>query len=101
MTMQIVIQVSGQPDAVIGVSDTAIKRARASFNPSNVAHVDHLKALAAAFYTTLETIGAITDPSAAGMAEASSAYQEAFTAAQLVQLGAMMAVSAATAHLVK
>ncbi len=93
MTMQIVIQVSGQPDTVIGVSEAAIKRARVSFNPSALPHVDNIKALAAALYMILDEVQ--------GQDDKATAWQEAFTAAQLVQLGAMMAVSAATAHLVK
>ena len=110
MTMQVVIQVSGQPDVIIGVSDAAIHRARASFNPSALPGVDNVKALAAALYTELDKIPDLVEDKlqeAVGQGSAipgrplEFARREAATAATHIQAGAMFAVSAATAHLVK
>jgi hypothetical protein len=110
MTMQVVIQVSGQPDVVIGVTDAAMRRARVSFNPSSLPHVDNIKALTAALYTEIAPIpdvieGKLVEEAGARAAIPSApveaARREAATAATHLQAAAMFAVSAATAHLVK
>lgn len=97
MTMQIVIQVAGQPDVVIGVSEKAMRRARVSFNPSSLPHVDNIKALAAGLYTVLRELNAEREDG--WLAEILD--RETSAAATQIQFGAMMAVSAATAHLLK
>lgn len=98
MTMQVVIQVAGQPDVVIGVTEEAIMRARVSFNPSSLPNVDNIKALTAGLYSVLERVG---EGQRGNFEPDATVGREAATAATQIQLGAMMAVSAATAHLVK
>lgn len=88
------------PDAqpapsTIVITDAALVRARLSFNPSGDPRVNRLKALAAAFYTELHEI------MDAAPGERTCAHYEAIEASGHIQTGAMWAVSAATAHLVK
>lgn len=76
----------------VAISDSAAKRARMTFNPSNNDRVNRIKALAAALYSECEAVqvDAGGDP---------VANREAATAMTHIQAGAMFAVSAATAHL--
>lgn len=94
--MHITLHVPSLPDGnVVDISDSAAKRARMTFNPSNADRVNRIKALVAALYSECEAV--IAD--AGGEGSRGTAQREAATAMTHIQAGAMFAVSAATAHL--
>jgi hypothetical protein len=80
-------------NGLIEITEDAARRARVGHNPSNLASVNRLKTLAAAFYTECNAI--------ACEAISPGAVQEINHAMMQIQTGAMFAVSAATAQLDK
>jgi hypothetical protein len=84
----------------IGLTESAAKRARLTFNPSGNERVLRLKTLAAAFYTECEAVIAEAKAKSEDGGSVGSdavAAREASTAMTNMQTAAMFAVSAATA----
>jgi hypothetical protein len=78
-------------NGLIEITEDAARRARVGHNPSNLASVERLKTLAAAFYTECNAIACEAIPL--------GAVREINHAMMQIQTGAMFAVSAATAQL--